>query len=224
MSVKDSIDVLSKMTNYYVEIEQFTAGMTVVDFHNDIKTVRAVTNNILQIGELSKKLDSDFRKRYNTNIDWAELRLTRNLIAHDSESISHKRLWDTAKYDLSRVFGIIRILLYELNREINPPKPRGVGKSKSKVTTNTNSNNSSKSKNNVSVSPNPKKKPVQKRPNTTVNNVNTDTTTNDSVMNKQSNFDYKNEDYGFKDKGRHKNIGNSGSNGNNIATKKRFWK
>lgn len=119
LSNKESYEIIDKMISYYTEIEMFIKGMEVMEFHNDIKTVRAVTNNILQIGELSKKLDKEFKQKYSKNINWVNLRETRNLLAHDSENVSHKRLWDTATYDLRSVNSVLLILRYELKLVID---------------------------------------------------------------------------------------------------------
>lgn len=113
INTKRSFELLDKMLGYYNEIEHFINGMTLLEFHNDIKTVRAVTNNILQIGELSKRFEVDFKVKYGTRIDWENLRETRNLIAHDSENVSHKRLWDTATYDLKGVNDVLKGIHYE---------------------------------------------------------------------------------------------------------------
>lgn len=104
---------------YYDEIDGFTKGVNLEGFNKDLKTLRAVTNNILQIGELSKKLDTWFKNKHSKNIDWEELRETRNLIAHEYDAVSNKRLWDTATYDLRRASSVLKILHYELNLEVN---------------------------------------------------------------------------------------------------------
>lgn len=142
MSKASCLAIIEKMLNYYNEILMFTKDYDIIRFNSDLKTVRAVTNNILQIGELSKKLDADFKSNHSAVVNWDYLRLTRNLIAHDSENISHKRLWDTAKYDLSQVNGVLMILYHDLNVSLNQTavKPKV-------VKNNTNNSVKSKSKN-----------------------------------------------------------------------------
>lgn len=144
MSKVSCLETLEKMLNYYNEILVFTKDYDIIRFNSDLKTVRAVTNNILQIGELSKKLDADFKNKHSAVINWDYLRLTRNLIAHDSENISHKRLWDTAKYDLSQVNGVLMVLYHDLNVSLNQTavKPKVV-----KPNTANNTKNKPKSKN-----------------------------------------------------------------------------
>ena len=142
MSKGSCLAIIEKMLNYYNEILMFTKDYDIVRFNSDLKTVRAVTNNILQIGELSKKLDADFKSKHSAVVNWDYLRLTRNLIAHDSENISHKRLWDTAKYDLSQVNGVLMVLYYDLNVSLNQtavkPNINSSVKSKSKNISSTN--------------------------------------------------------------------------------------
>lgn len=119
MSVIESKESLYKMLAYYIEIENFTQGFSQDDFLHDIKTVRAVTNNLIQLGELTTTVDNDIKATY-PQVQWRGLKVIRNRLAHDYEEVTINRIWDIAKKDLPSNITVIRYIYDEFSK----PKPK----------------------------------------------------------------------------------------------------
>ena len=62
----------------------------------------SITMPILQIGELSKNLSDEFRKKYNS-IPWREIMGMRDIFAHHYGSMDYDIIWNTSKNDISCV-------------------------------------------------------------------------------------------------------------------------
>lgn len=107
MSIWRSRRSLERMLAYYEEIEDFTQGLTEADLRNDIKTLRAVTNNLIQIGELTDRVDDNIRACY-PQVRWRGLKVFRNHLAHDYEGVGVSRIWEIAKVDLPFASTVMR--------------------------------------------------------------------------------------------------------------------
>jgi len=69
-------------------------------FLTDTKTVEACVFNLLQMGELTGKIDKEFRDAH-PDISWHRIRGLRNKIVHDYEGVSLGIIWDIVKSDLT---------------------------------------------------------------------------------------------------------------------------
>ena len=65
-------------------------------FMQDVKTQKAVIRSYEVIGEISKRLPSDFRTA-NTQIDWRKLITFRDFLAHNYEFIGLRYVWDAVQ-------------------------------------------------------------------------------------------------------------------------------
>ena len=65
-------------------------------FVNDLKTFRAVTLSLIQIGELAYVAGEEL-KSGNPQIDWKGVSGLRHRLVHDYEDINHSLIWDIAK-------------------------------------------------------------------------------------------------------------------------------
>jgi uncharacterized protein with HEPN domain len=66
------------------------------EFVKDSAFHQAVSMCILQIGELSNGLSSEFRNETKGTIQWALVRGIRNWAAHSYDAMDDEILWDTA--------------------------------------------------------------------------------------------------------------------------------
>ncbi|MCK4532547.1 DUF86 domain-containing protein [bacterium] len=64
------------------DIEIFVKNITEEDFYQDLKTQRAVRATLEIIGEASKKLPDEFKKKHS-GIPWRDMTDMRNVLIHD---------------------------------------------------------------------------------------------------------------------------------------------
>jgi uncharacterized protein with HEPN domain len=87
-------------------ILKFIDGMTPEQFGDDEKTKRAVTQTLANIGELENALDAEFKEKYS-EIPWAAIRRTRNIIAHDYISVNFQTIWQTAVESIPELMALL---------------------------------------------------------------------------------------------------------------------
>lgn len=80
-------------------IQGYTEGMEFADFRKDRKTIDAVVRNFEIIGEASKFIPEDVKKRHQ-EIDWRGIVGLRNRIAHEYFDVSASVIWQIVKDEL----------------------------------------------------------------------------------------------------------------------------
>lgn len=93
---------LQHIRDYCMEIEKTIAryGKSYETFDNDPDYQRSISFCILQIGELSGRLSSEFRTATAGRIQWGPIKAMRNLVAHSYGSMSRDIIWETAVADI----------------------------------------------------------------------------------------------------------------------------
>ncbi|MEA2054654.1 MAG: DUF86 domain-containing protein [Candidatus Thermoplasmatota archaeon] len=91
-------------------IEGYTEGMDIEAFRNDQKTVDAVIRNLEIIGEATKNIPIEFRRKY-PDIPWREMAGTRDKLTHGYFDIVYEILWETVKNDLPKIKPKIKKIL-----------------------------------------------------------------------------------------------------------------
>jgi len=76
-------------------IAEYIKGLDFNEFKSDYKTVDAVIRNFEIIGEASKNLPEELKKKY-PEIPWNEMYLMRNRISHEYFGVDYEILWDVA--------------------------------------------------------------------------------------------------------------------------------
>jgi len=81
---------------------QFVDGMSYADFQADTKTQRAVTMNLVILGECAAKIERRFAEFAvaHPEIDWAAIRGMRNRIAHEYFVLNFETVWATIGAEL----------------------------------------------------------------------------------------------------------------------------
>lgn len=82
---------------YRVENKINDISFETFSFDEDIKEI--VSFNVLQIGELVKKLSADFLKRY-PKMPWKNIKGMRDWVAHGYGTINLDEVWKTATRDI----------------------------------------------------------------------------------------------------------------------------
>ncbi len=82
MPKRDATLLIEDIETAISRIEKYTTGLKREAFLTDEKTIDAVVRNLEIIGEATRQLPEDFRKRHST-IPWQKMAGLRNRIVHD---------------------------------------------------------------------------------------------------------------------------------------------
>jgi uncharacterized protein with HEPN domain len=92
------------------EIEKYVKNMPERKFMDDMKTQDAVIRRIEIIGEATKNLSNDF-KRKNPKIEWREMASMRNKLIHEYFGVDLDLVWFVVNNDVPKLKKqIIKIL------------------------------------------------------------------------------------------------------------------
>jgi uncharacterized protein with HEPN domain len=93
MSKQDRNILLSDILESIQKIKKYTNGMNIEEFLKDDKTIDACVRNFEIIGEVSSKIDEDF-KLVHSEIEWKRMKGLRNRMIHDYSGIDYELVWD----------------------------------------------------------------------------------------------------------------------------------
>jgi uncharacterized protein with HEPN domain len=80
-------------------IKDFTAGMSLEDFLDDPRTVRAVAYEFTTIGEAARVIPADIQERY-PDVPWGKMQGIRNVLVHKYFRLDEEILWKAALEDI----------------------------------------------------------------------------------------------------------------------------
>ena len=92
------------------EIEEFNGNLTCEDFIENKMVIKAVSMNLVLIGENVKLLSPEVKQKYN-QIPWKRMKSARNLLAHEYPKVEFKDLWNTAKSELPPLKPLLEEIL-----------------------------------------------------------------------------------------------------------------
>ena len=98
LTVKEK-GILLYIIDYCKRIETKIVGATRETFDDDIDITEIVCFNILQIGELAKRLNDDFITKYN-GVPWKNIKGMRDKVAHEYGTIDLDQVWNAATNDI----------------------------------------------------------------------------------------------------------------------------
>jgi len=112
---RELLDYLQDILYAIERAENFVADMDYVDFEADEKTSFAVVRALEIVGEASKKIPSEMRKKY-PDVPWKEMAGMRDKLSHDYFGVNLHRVFETVRRDLPP----LRASLQKIVEEFEP--------------------------------------------------------------------------------------------------------
>lgn len=99
---RDNSIYLGDILHSIIAIEKYVKGLTEDEFKSDMLKQDAVARRIEIIGEASKNITSDYKKKHK-NIPWRQIAGMRDILAHAYFGINMDRIWAVVKKDLPKL-------------------------------------------------------------------------------------------------------------------------
>jgi len=93
------IDYLADILDSIHKIDNFTHGMDFIEFKKDEKTIYAVVRALEVIGEASKRIPPNIRKKH-PEVPWKLMDGMRDKLIHEYFGVDLSIIWKTIKDDL----------------------------------------------------------------------------------------------------------------------------
>lgn len=93
MSKRDLNILLNDILESIQKIKKYTNGVSFEHFLEDDKTIDACVRNFEIIGEVSSKIDEDFKLEHS-QIEWRRMKGLRNRMIHDYSGIDYELVWN----------------------------------------------------------------------------------------------------------------------------------
>jgi uncharacterized protein with HEPN domain len=92
---------------------QFVDGMSYANFQGDTKTQRAITMNLVILGEAAAKIEEHFPEfvAAHPEIAWTAIRGMRNRIAHEYFMLNFETIWKTIEAELPPLMQQVELAL-----------------------------------------------------------------------------------------------------------------
>jgi uncharacterized protein with HEPN domain len=110
--IKDPLIFGMHMVESIGKIEEFTKGMTRVDFMQAVQTQDAVIRRLEIIGAAAKNIPKSFRQRY-PQTRWAEMARMRDKLIHHYFGVDLKITWNVVEKELPILKRQIQSILQE---------------------------------------------------------------------------------------------------------------
>lgn len=94
-------------------IQKTFFGNNYLEFENNTIYQNAILTPVTQIGELVKKLPTDFRANYN-QIPWKNIAGMRDIVVHNYETIDKSILWNVADEEIDKIKEFCQEVLKEV--------------------------------------------------------------------------------------------------------------
>lgn len=99
-------DILSSIQ----KIQDYTAGISYDELIKDNKTFDAVVHNLQIIGEATKQIPDDIRRKY-PETDWRKIAGLRDIIAHSYFTVNPQIVWDIITTKIEPLHKTIEFIL-----------------------------------------------------------------------------------------------------------------
>ena len=112
MKKRELGDYIQDILEALGEVEDFTTGMQFEDFVEDKKTVNAVVRSLEVIGEATKKIPDNLRKKHS-EIPWKRMAGMRDKLIHEYFGIDLEIVWEVVNNELPPIKPLIQKVLEE---------------------------------------------------------------------------------------------------------------
>jgi len=108
-SLSDILEAINRIGLYIGEMDYYS-------FLDDLKTRDAVTRNLEIIGEASKNINDDFRKKY-PEVAWKEMSGMRDKLIHHYFGVNFEIVWTIIRHELPDTQKKIEMILNGISME-----------------------------------------------------------------------------------------------------------
>lgn len=112
MSKRRNTEILSDILEAIGRIQDYIASLDYTDFLRDLKTRDAVIRNLEIIGEASKSIDNDFKKKFQ-GVPWKEMSGVRDKLIHHYFGVNFEIVWSIISVELPEIKENIGDILKE---------------------------------------------------------------------------------------------------------------
>jgi len=98
--------------NASIEFKDIRKVWGLKKFEDDEKTIDSVLRNLEIIGEASKHVPREIKKRYS-DLPWMEMYTMRNIVIHEYHGVNLKIIWQTITEDLPPLIPRLKEILEE---------------------------------------------------------------------------------------------------------------
>ncbi len=99
-----------------IRIDRFIGSLSLEDFADDDKTLSAVRDQIMIIGEAVKQIPYKIKERHH-EIPWDEIAGMRDVLIHAYFRADVRLIYKTATHDIAELKPSVQSMLDELNRK-----------------------------------------------------------------------------------------------------------
>lgn len=99
MSPRTWLDRIKDMLSCAKNIQDFSAGMTLSEFIEDPRTIRAVAFEFTTLGEAARVVPSEIQEHYS-EIPWGKMQGIRNVLVHEYFRLDEEILWKATQEDI----------------------------------------------------------------------------------------------------------------------------
>lgn len=107
---KDDLVYLRHILDAIADVKEFVKGMTEEKFLSNKPIKYAVVRCLEVIGEASKHLSIEFRKRHEA-IPWQDISNMRNKLIHNYPGVDYAIVWEVVQKDIKTLEKALKLLL-----------------------------------------------------------------------------------------------------------------